>query len=148
MAFSTVLLPRRSPGQLAMTDVAWTSKNTCECLLLGHAACAVEWQLLAALRRMTVCLRSVYCVEKLYLLTRPKNLRALQAVETTTHEGTLPHGAHLCPSSCIGLGAYRVHIKSRECARQKNHVVADLLFFNRIDPERKSEFLQSGHRSQ
>src|SRR6516164_8305266 len=120
----------------------------CERPVCGKLRSRALRPLLAALRRMTVCLRSVYCVEKLYLLTRPKNLRALQAVETTTHEGTLPHGAHLCPSSCIGLGAYRVHIKSRECARQKNHVVADLLFFNRIDPERKSEFLQSGHRSQ
>jgi hypothetical protein len=77
-------------------------------------------------------LNSTYSVEKLYLLARPKNLRPLQAAETTTHPGTLPQGAHVCPSSCIGPGACRERIESRECRRQKNHVAADSVFFNRI----------------
>jgi hypothetical protein len=76
------------------------------------------------------CRKRVYSVEKLYSLARSKNLRALQAAEATTHEGALPHGAHVCPSSCISLSACRMRIESRECTQQKNHVVADLVFFN------------------
>src|SRR5262245_13359525 len=73
-----------------------------------------------------------YSVEKLYLLARAKNLRALQATETTRHEGALPEGAHVSPRSCVGLGACRERIESLERTRQRNHVIADLVFFNRI----------------
>ena len=81
-------------------------------------------------------LRRVYSVEKLYLLARAKNLRALQAAKTTRHEGILAYRAHVCRSSCVGRGACRVRIESRERTRQKNQVAVDFVFFNRIDPPR------------
>src|SRR6516165_8205055 len=77
-------------------------------------------------------LRRVYSVEKLYLLARAKNLRALQAAKTTRHEGILAYRAHVCRSSCVGRGACRVRIESRERTRQKNQVAVDFVFFNRI----------------
>jgi hypothetical protein len=37
-----------------------------------------------------------------------------------------------------------VRIESRKCAQQKNHVVADLEFFNRIDPLQTSRLSLTG----
>jgi len=53
--------------------------------------------------------------------------------------------SHGLPHSEAGsTAAISPVIESRECARRKNHVAGDLVFFNRIDP---SETVNASQRS-
>src|SRR5262249_38379931 len=126
---------RRAPTRRATAEIASPSGPR---LARWEVACSGPPRLVrfgVDIRRNGIRLCAAYSVEKIYLLARAKNLRALQATETTRHEGALPEGAHVSPRSCVGLGACRERIESLECTRQRNHVVADLVFFNRIGQE-------------